>query len=320
MNVGYKISMGAFSLVPGEGLTYLRTSASLDVPVNEGLVCFVNEEKVTLKQGDPVKIEAGYDSSLKLIFTGVVERVTVHFKEVEVRCAGCFNSLAASRMNLSYEGQSSGDIVKDILGQCGIKEEKVEPGLSYADYYIGDNRTLWENCRLLAMRNGFDFYATPEDKGVFAPYSPGSPVELVYGEDLLEMEEESFVSSIEGVELFGESPVGQGEGEDASSWLTKKEVKGSSGKSSGNIFRQADFSLRTKDMAGKAAENIASPLATVLRGRALLIGNPGVAAGSTVKFKDLPSSFEGGEHKVVGVSQLLDSTRGYVTEITWEKK
>ena len=45
---------------------------------------------------------------------------------------------------------------------------------------------------------------------------------------------------MDGVEVYGSSPAGQGQGEDASSWLTKKDVKGAAGKSTGRVHRVAD--------------------------------------------------------------------------------
>jgi hypothetical protein len=321
LNVAYKLNLGSIGRQSGKtsDLLAVETHAALGIPVNTCRVVLAGSAAISLKPEDAVSIELGYDQTLTKVFTGKVATVERGIERLTVNAAGAFSALTAARYNCLYEKQNAGDIAGDLLGRLQIDKDTVATGEKFAGFNVSDRQPVWDVLLELARRCGFDFYADVEDKAIFKPYAARKTHAVEYGRHLLDFMQDSLAPALDGVEVYGESPVGQGQGEDASSWLTKKEVKGSAGKSTGNILRLADATARTQDLVRTIAGNILQAHQTRQRGRLRLLGNPEVQLGDAVTVSKLPDSAQDGSYKVTGVCHRLNARVGFVTDIDWEQ-
>ncbi|NTW00858.1 MAG: hypothetical protein HGA19_06040, partial [Oscillochloris sp.] len=250
LNVAYKITIGSTSVQVGKSsqLLALETSAALDVPVNSCRIVLNGLAQLSAKPGDAVKVELGYDSTLSTVFSGKLDILERGFTQISVEARSSFAGLVASHRNCLYEKQNASDIVADLLGKQRVAKGTLDTGEKFASFTVSDHQTIWAVIQDLARRCGYDFYANTEDKAVFKRYAARKTHTFSYGSDILSFAQRSLGPAIDGVEVYGESPVGQGQGDDASSWLTKKPVKGTAGKSTGNVYRLADPAARTQGL------------------------------------------------------------------------
>lgn len=320
LSVGYRVTVGSTALAPGGGpVAALETSAAFGVPANACRVAVPAGGDFSAKPGDAVKVELGYGDALETVFTGVVAGVAHGFREVRVEALGAFAALAGARMNLLYEKETAGGIVGDVLGRAGVGKGTLEAGLKFATYALDDGRSAWAHLRALAARCGFDLWADPEDKAQFRAYKPAKTHEMAYGKDVLALEHDTRAAPLDGVEVFGASPVGQGQGEDASSWMTRKDVRGTAGESAGRVLRVVDPAARTKELAGQVAKGLLAGMSRTAEGRLRALGAPAVRLGDALRLSAMPASAHDGEVRVTGVRHRLHPQRGFVTEIAWER-
>ncbi len=321
LNVAYKITLGSTTYKSGKDsrLVDLDIQSALDVPVNTCRVILDGAASLTLKPGDDVKVELGYDKSALKVFTGKVAVFEQGLERVTLHADSSFRALTAARFNILYEKQNAGDVAGNLLGKLKIKKATVETGEKFATFTVSDHENVSDVLFGLARRCGFDFYADADDKANFKKYNAKKTHDLEYGVHILDFRQDSIAAALDGVEVYGESPVGQGQGEDASAWLRKKEVKGSAGKSSGNVLRLADPAARTQNLAKALAKNILDANKATARGWMRVLGNAEIKLGDAVKVAKLPVSSQNGTYKVTSVRHRLNTRSGFVTEIGWVK-
>lgn len=320
LNIAYKIALAGRTLQSGKTsrLLSLDTRANIGAPVNSCSLVLDAQAKVSVKQGDSIKVELGYDGTTTLVFTGVAGAIEYSIDQVKIEALSKFGAMNVARYNLLYEKQAAGDIVRDLLGRVAVKTAKLDNGETFPTFTVSDRYTISEVLNQLSARCGCDFYADAEDKAVFSKYVPGAPHAFRYGVNILDYRQVTLKSTTAGVEVYGESPAGQGQGEDASSWLTKKPVKGSAGKSSGSVLRVVDASARTPNLARALAVNLFGREAQA-RGTVRVIGAPEVKLGDAVQISKMPDEPLNGLFKVIGVHHRISAKSGFVTRIDWEK-
>jgi hypothetical protein len=321
MKVTYKITIGQTSYQSGDKtyLINLRSQSSLNIPVNTCKIVLGLPENLTIAPEDSVSVSLGNEQNSTLVFTGKVSQIDWQIDSVSIDGVSAFEKLTTAKLNLLYEKPNAGDIIKDILQKENLEISKVETGLKFPVYAVGDLIPAYYQAKILAQKCGFDFYADSEDKAVFAPYQATKTHEFKYGEDILSFNLEQFNNIIEGVEIYGESPASHGQGEQASSWLTKKEVKGSDGSSSGILLRIADPSVRSQDVAQKVAKVIWENQKKKQGGKIKVLGNSQVKLGDKIKISKMLNSQLNGNFKVTGVWHALNRRSGFITIIDWEE-
>lgn len=321
LKVSYKIKIGSSTITEGKqsSLLEVRSHSCLNIPVNTCTIVLASPQDLSITTDDPVSLELGYEQKTTLVFTGKVSTVNWKMDRVRIDAVSSLASLTIAHFNFIYEKPQAGDIVKDLLKQGKLTPGKIESGIKYSTSALGDRMSAYDHLQKLAQHCGYDLYANTEDKVVFAPYKPANTHEFNYGEDILTFSLEQPSMGVEQVEIYGESPASQGQGEKASSWLTKKEVKGTAGSNSGVTLRLAEPTARTQAIAQKVAEGILANKRSRQRGRMKVLGNPLVKLGDGVKTTKMPNKKQNGTFKVSGVSHRLDRRRGFCTIIDWEE-
>ncbi len=318
--IGYKVTIGSYSF-DSENANYLLSmdsKASMNIPVNSCNLIFYNSGDISISIGDDVKVQLGYKGNLNTIFTGKVYSSEIGIRQIHVEALSSFSALTKSNINCLYEQQVSSGIVGDILGQFGISTGMLEPGLSFPSYAVSDTSTTYKNIKILADKNGFDFYADSDDKACFQTFIPGSPIMITYGANIINFDLNQVTESIDGVEVYGESPVGQGQGSETSSWFTKKDVKGSAGQSSGNVVRISEPTARDKSLVQSIALNLMSSKKAIKKAKVKLLGQSDIGLGKCILVSGMPTSDLNGLYKVTSVDNFLSSTKGYVSDVMME--
>ncbi|MFM2375069.1 MAG: hypothetical protein RLZZ165_166 [Bacteroidota bacterium] len=273
-----------------------------------------------VKIGDAVTIQLGQvDEGTKKVFTGIVTELSHQTAGYVIHCSSGLQALTLRCVNKSYEQQKAGDIVSDIASIAKCKKGKVSGGLSYPSYAIGAERHLLSHLLTLAARDGFDVYADADDRLCYTAFS-GSPTHrLGYGAEIISYFSEEQAATLDGVEVYGESPASLGQGDKAYSWLTKGEVRGRAGKGSGNLLRVADPSIRNQSAAGTAAERIFATLGSARKGHVNAMGTPGPVLGGAIAMAGLPDGGPSGSFKITGIKHTLDKQNGFITTVDWRK-
>jgi len=269
--------------------------------------------------GDSGTVELGYeDDATELVFTGQVEEVRRGVRgTIRVTATDGGASLSRLRVNQSYEQQTAGDIVKDLVGRAGVGTDTVADGASFPYYALDDRRSAYRHVAALARKSGYLAYFTPEGKLSFAPFTAGQAVRtFTYGEDVLSLHATEAPPVVGAVTTVGEGAAGS-QGQEAWSWLVKdpSSVTGSAGTGSPERLVQ-DASLRRGEAAQGAAEGIADAADGMkLIGELLAPGSSAVVVGSAVEISEAPHGALNGLFAVRRVRHRFSKQEGFVTSI-----
>jgi len=321
LKVNYRLTLGSavFTLSDHSRLLDLQTDAALATPVNVCRLTLAAPQGLSLAPDDPVAVELGYGDELTLVFTGLLERVDWAIDRVMVSAASAFQTLIAARLYRTYEKTKAGDIISDIASSLGLSPGQIEAGLEFPAYALGTNQTVYDYMLRLARQCGFELYADTEDKLVFTPHRPATTHALQYGVNILSLDLADAAGPLTGVEIYGESPASHGQGPEAYSWLTKQEVKGTAGTTSGLVMRHFDPTVRSQEAAAQVAEATLAALGQKQHLRAKVLGAPEIKLGEAVRVSDMPVSAQNGTFKITGVRHTLNKKEGFVTAINGEK-
>lgn len=320
--IAYQITLGSTKITAdaasAAALLALDTRASLSVPVNECRLTLANPPQI--KPGDALKVSLGTGGDPQPVFTGTIDHVAWGVTGANIEAMSHVRQLTVARFNLLFEKSSAGAIAKDLAKRSQVNIKKADDGITFPVYALGDQHSAHDHLRRLATQCGFDLFADSTDQLNFKAYGPKTTHSFTYGEEILAYDWAAQPSPISGVEIYGESPASQGQGDKAYSWLTKKDVKGTSGGKQGTVLRLADPTARTQAIAGKIAKNTLAARQTHGHGWVKVLGAPTVELGQRLALKKMPLAAHNGQYKIVGVNYHLSPQRGLTTTIHWQEE
>ena len=317
LTVEHDITIGStqFKSTDSSRLIELRCDAALGVPVNSCEMVFTMPEDLSFTEGDAVTVKLGYNSDLSTVFTGIVHQIAWQIGSVSISARSIFQELAALRVNAYFENAFAMDIVRGLASETEVSVGTTQPGLRFAFYAVGNNRTAWQYINDLAAQCGFDFYADEKDKLVFAmPLPIGLPILLEFGKNLLTCRIEQTTATIKGIEVYGESPSSFGQGPQASTWFTKQEVKGSGGDSD-KVLRQYIPTARTQESAASMANALWNQIKPKKKGVLTLLGKAEIKIGAMVNVSSVPSDAQNGMYRIVGFTHSIRKSKGFITRL-----
>ncbi len=320
--IAYRIKLGSvtYSSTAQSRLLDLIVSSSLEIPVNQCRIMLALPLNDIPALQDAVTVELGTENQLTLVFKGIVSQMRYEYDRLILYGNSCFQSLLTAYFNCLYEKSTAGDIVKDLAqNRLKLKTSQVQDGVKFPSYALGNQQNAYDHLHNLALHCGFDLYADAEDHLVFAKYKASQPSEVRYGVDVLEWSLAQGQTPIAGVQIYGESPASQGQGEQASSWLTKKDVKGSAGQSRGAVLRLIDPAARNQRLSDQMAQARFNTYQRSHHGKATLLGNPAVKLGQTLKFSQMPDRTQNRSFQIVSVHHRLNRHQGFLTRVQLEE-
>lgn len=148
------------------------------------------------KPGTVVVISAGYDLTVKPIYTGVVVRHSVsisgeNYARLIIECRDKALAMTVGRKNANYVDQTDNQIIAALIAaHAGLSSAVDSTSITYKElvqYYVTD----WDYMMARAEANGFLVTVDAGKVTVAAPLASGTPVlSVTYGTDLIEFEAE----------------------------------------------------------------------------------------------------------------------------------
>lgn len=304
----------------------------IHVDVETGLGPFVDVAVLTLSDndtapapeiGDDASISLGFaDEPLQLIFSGVVDEIlhTLVGRKI-ITLVNSGSLLSRTRLNQSYEQQSAGDIVSDLLSGAGADTGTIESGIAYPFVVVDDALNLFQHINAFANTCGYLAYVDETNALNFAPFSGEPAVQtFTYGSDILSFEKTVKDATVYCVKVVGDGAAGS-EGEDAWPWRVKDLESISATSGAGEIELLMNIpSLTSQDALQQAADSkIEALLSLQQTGRILVPGAPLVLVGKTFDLSDMPDSNDDGTYMARHIQHIFSKYEGYTTKIQFNK-
>ena len=302
----------------------------MDVPA-DGLSLHVMDRS-GIKPGDQVSVSIGHDDQNETVFTGTVAAVRPAITGTEILAAGMMDALLNLRFSATFENQTAGNIVNQILNQAGVTPGTIDDGPMLPAYAIDGSRSAYSHIRSLADRLGYELYtdsngqimfralgdAAGLDAGVAFPVSlPGGAAERYsFAQHLIAARSVEQRAPWATVEVGGESPM-SGEGDTTVHWLTTDDssYRGAAGTGDPTIVI-IDHAARTKDLADRfAAGYLATWARTTQELTITILGRPQVDLGDDISAADLPDTSMNGSGYVRSIRHTFSPEKGFVTEL-----
>lgn len=147
------------------------------------------------KPGTKVVISAGYDLTVKPIYSGVVVRHSVRISgdnqaRLIIECRDPALAMTVGRKNANYVDQSDDQIIAALIGaHAGLSAAVDSTGVSYKElvqYYVSD----WDYMMARAEANGLLVTVDGGKVTVAAPASGAAVLKVTYGMDMMEFQAE----------------------------------------------------------------------------------------------------------------------------------
>lgn len=287
---------------------------------------FDASSSATFKPGGKVTIEAGYDSTNQLIFSGIITRQSIRIDEhigsaLEIECRDSAVKMIVGRKSLTYAKKKDSEIIQSIIGTYSDLTADVTSTTTtwpeQIQYYVTD----WDFILARAEVNGLVVNAINGKVTVQKPAANATPVLTVkYGGNLI-----SFNADMNAISQLGSVK--------ASTWDYKNQVI-SSGEASndvagpGNITSKelsavvglADFQLQTTapietaDLTEWCKAQLIKSEYSKIQGEAKFQGTSIVEPGTYITLQGLGDRFNG-DHYVSGVEHDF-SDGNWTTEVS----
>lgn len=337
----YQVNIGQHSLSDDEalaGLSRLLIERSMDTAADGARLWLM--ERIGIAAGDELTIDLGHDGENERAFTGDVVQVRAKLGGVEVVAIGKMNALLNTYTNKLYEGDTGGDIARDLISAAGADAGSIDSGVDFPQYAVDTRMSAYAHLRQLAKRLGFELYTDRDGKVNFHGLGAGAGLDsgglggladaasgllggggtgFAYGQHAIEAQATGRSLAVQGVDVGGESP-SSGQGDKKAHWLTIKDsaYQGSAGSGDKRLF--IDPAARTKDMAARLASGY---LATLQRGtsaaRLRILGTAAYDLGADINLSEMPDDLLDGSGYLRAITHSLDAKRGFISDLTLER-
>lgn len=320
--VRYDITIGSKTFASSDEpiVKKLVTQNDLGIPLSSAEITVISHKDLNANLGDAVVIKIGDTGKIKPVFTGIIQSVVADLHTVTIKATSKMEILARTHVNAAFENKSCGEIFKDITSQLDIKVGEVEDGVTFPNYTISDELSLWRHLKQLAIFSGFDIYTDSNDMLSFKKIQVNEGITYTYGLNILLIEKEAIKPSIDGVEVYGVRQLEGTQGDEAGFDLVKDEMVGTAGKKTGNISRYAIPTAKNSEHCQELAQNILGTLQKRSRGRAILLNGEKVELGGAVSIEGTPLESMNETFKIVAVKHEVNKETGFTTEVLLEQQ
>ncbi len=296
--------MEIFSIEISKGVCKIPSARFIiaDAGPEEG--SFPLSNKPTFKPGAVVEIKAGYHSTEKTVFKGLIIKhgVRVYKKKaaISIECKGKALKMTLGRKNAFYEKKTDADILKALIGNAGLSATVGALSIKHP-FFIQHQISDWDLLIMRAEANGFIVVADADKVSVEAPKtSVGAICKVEFGSTILDMH----------IELDARTQIKKAK---AFSWdtATQKNLSGDSSSTSpttpGNITSStlaavlglSQFELRTSagltqsELSNWASGKLMKAELSKVKGRVKFPGNADVNPGTMIELAGLGDRING---------------------------
>ena len=316
----YAVTIGSeeFSSDGENKVVSIKVARGIGLPTDRCEVLLASSDGYSFQKGDDLTVELGYGTSLKPVFSGLVEDIERLLAKVRVTALGPVVLLLQLRLNRVYLNQTAGNIVTNIAKEANVQVQKVSDGITLPTYVIDENSNAYEHILKLAERCNFDAYITENEKLVFQEWGGGKNYSIQYGKEITSLKTLDFSPLYASARVHGESPSSM-KGSDTGHWLTKQEVKGEAG--SMLVMSIDDPAIKDKKTAETVAKARKSKLEYTFGVAVETVGNPAVKLGDTVTLIDVPIPNLDGPLEVRSIQHYFSKAKGFTTIINcWRRQ
>ncbi len=304
-----------------------KASATTDVTVTLDIEAWPDTVALTLGQvgglapklEDTAKIELGYadDGGFTQVFVGLVDQADSSLLERRITAMSEARTLARLFVDQTYEGQTAGQIVRDLASRAGLQTASVDDGIAFPSYVVDSRRSALSHIRDLAELSGVDTYFDSDGNLVFQAFTNGNVIHDVdYAKQILTLDVDRRSGLDVTVKAFGESPTGSA-GSDAWGWLTKdfSASAGTAGTGTPTVFLERS-ALRTSDAAATAASaRLRGFERRAVQGRVDMLGRPEVKLGDAIRLREVPLDGFNDTYQVRRVVHRIKKETGFITNV-----
>ena len=304
-----------------------RASALTDLAVTMDIEAWPDSAALTLGQvggidaalEDTAAVELGYteNGGFVRVFTGLVEAVRTGLLTRQVTLTSAARALTRLRVDQTYEGQTAGQIVRDLAGRANIALGTVDDGIAFPSYVVDARRTALAHIRELASLSGVEAYIDSDGKLVFQAFTTGQTVHDVdFAKQILTLEVDRVAEADVTVHAWGESPTGTA-GSDAWGWLTKdfSSSEGTAGSGPKPIFVEKPALRTAAAAATAAAARLRAVQRRAVHGVVTMLGRPEVKLGDAVRLREVPTASLNASYQVRQVSHRVLKADGFTTTV-----
>jgi hypothetical protein len=307
-------------------------------------------DRGSIALGASVTVELGYDGQNGTVFTGEVAEIAPAVPgPATVRALGAMMKLLRARKAATYEGQTAGAIVRDLISTAGADAGTVSGGPTLPRFAVDQRLSAYAHARGLANRLGYELYAKHDGKicfhglgaaanldagglgGLGGGLASGAAGALAgaagaltgaggegyaYAKHLVTASARHAVAAAGTVKVGGESPMST-KGDSTSYWLNASETApdGSAGDGDPALL-YLDPAARTTDLAARFAHGFLA-----LRNRTAnavtidVLGRPSVDLGDSISVSDLPGESGALSGYVRAIRHTFGARRGFVSRL-----
>ena len=282
-----------------------------------------------LEPGKGLRISAKAAEGEHQIFDGEIVELEPDFgagaQRLVLRAFDRMHRLSRGRGVRSFVNVTDGDLVRKIAQELGLRAE-VGSTSQVHDYVFQNNETNLEFLRGRAAALGYLLFADGTTLHFAPPAADDSPVEVRWGETLLEFRPRmTTVSQVTGATVRGWDPatrqeiVGQARDGRGAPSIGERRAGGQLAGSAFNLeapHLTADRPVRTQAEADRRAQAVADRHACrFVEADGACRGNSKVVAGSSVRVVNVGDRFTG-TYLVTGARHAFGTAEGYVTHFS----
>ncbi|MHB9032859.1 MAG: VgrG-related protein [Anaerolineae bacterium] len=275
-------------------------------------------ENGTFREGKKVEILAGEPSPVKLLsgkIAGLEAELEQGQPELVVRGYDLAHRLYRGRHRRAFIQVKDSDIATTLAGEAGLRPGTIDSTAEIHDYIFQNNQTNAEFLLERARWHGFELYVEDDALHFRKPSASGSPIRLVWGDDLLSFHPHmSTTEQVNEVEVRGWDPIKKEKVEaHVTSGLGAPRVGMSPGGTGANLAKETwgeakyaivDQFVRSNSEAQTVAQAAMDEMTSVfIEARGVCQMNPDIVPGRQVQIENVGTRFNG---------------TYYVTEVTHE--
>ncbi|MCK4703501.1 hypothetical protein KAT55_09085, partial [Candidatus Bathyarchaeota archaeon] len=183
----------------------IRVNQDMAIPAHSCEIVFgLSDETTKIEKGKEMLVEIGYEDSLVKVFEGPIDKNNPGISEIRVVAMSPAVKLLLSRSNRVFSELSAGDIVSILANDLEL-QASTSPGAKLHAYYMDSSKNAYEHLRELAVKSGFNFYMTSDNKLFFGKDSNGDSHTLYYGFNIIHADAHEDFQAASSVRVVGET-------------------------------------------------------------------------------------------------------------------
>jgi len=298
----------------------IRVSQDMAIPAHSCEIVFgLSDETTEIEKGKEITVEMGYEDSLVKVFEGPIDKNNPGISEIRVVAMSPAVKLLLSRSNRVFSDLSAGDIARLLADASGL-QSSTSPGANLHAYYMDSSKNAYEHIRELAVKSGFNFYMTSDNKLFFGKDSEGDSYTLEYGVNIIQADAHEDFQAASNVRVVGETFVEHFMKEQYSAENDEKLKDVKEHLRMDAEFVVHDASVKNEETAEGMAKGLNENIKKTLSGTFKIIGDAEIKLGDEIQVSGMKHSKMNGDFQVRSVEHYISKAAGFTTLIGWREK